>query len=116
MKEIGVKSIGWYLPEKRLINEDLEGMADTTGQWIVTRTGIQERRIAGKHITTSAMAVRAARAALETAALQPAELDYIISSTSTHEYACPPQDALVGQGLGVQKGFCFDLNAALLEW
>ena len=76
MKKIGVKSIGWYLPEKRLINEDLEGMAATTGQWMLTRTGIQERRIAGKHIATSAMAVRAARAALETAALQPADWIY----------------------------------------
>ena len=54
MKEIGVKSIGWYLPEKRLINEDLEGMADTTGQWMLTRTGIREHRIAGKDIATSA--------------------------------------------------------------
>jgi len=106
MKEIGVKSIGWYLPEKRLINEDLEGMADTTGQWIVTRTGIQERQIAGKHITTSAIWLCALRAPHWRPLHYSRRTGYIISSTGTHEYACPPQAALVGQGLSVQKGFC----------
>lgn len=112
MKEIGLASTGFFLPEQKLTNADLEKMVDTTDEWIVSRTGISERRIAPLEIRPSFMAAQAAERAFNQAGLAPADIAFVISSTCSHEYNCPSQAAKVAQFLRLDKCFCFDLNAA----
>ncbi|HEX2952613.1 MAG TPA: beta-ketoacyl-ACP synthase 3 [Bacillota bacterium] len=111
MKEVGIRSISSYSPEHKLTNADLEKMVDTTDEWIVTRTGISERRIA-KDISTSGMAIKAAKKAVDQAGIPIEDYAFTISSTVTPELSCPAQACLVGQSVGLTNGFCFDLNAA----
>jgi 3-oxoacyl-[acyl-carrier-protein] synthase-3 len=93
---------GWgkYVPEKVLTNQDLEKMVDTSHEWIVQRTGITERRIAGENETTATMSVAAARRALEVANLTPTDLDLIIVSTSSPDYFVPAVSSTVQAMLG----------------
>src|SRR5262245_4421936 len=93
---------GWghYLPDRVLTNQDLERMVATSDEWIRTRTGIQERRIAGPAETTSAMCARAARVALERAGLFAQDLDLIICATTTPDYLLPGTGCLVQRKLG----------------
>lgn len=111
MKEIGIRGVGMYVPEKRLTNKDLETMMDTNDEWIVSRTGISERRLAGD-MTTSAMALEAAREAVEESGFAGDDYAFVIGSTATAEHACPTLGARVAQGLGFGNAYCFDLNAA----
>lgn len=108
MKKIGLVSVGAYLPEEKLTNMDLEKMVDTTDEWITTRTGIQERRIA-KNMLCSDMAVRAAQDCLADSLPRP---DLLISSTGTNEYKFPYQASTVANRLGLIGIPAFDLNAA----
>jgi 3-oxoacyl-[acyl-carrier-protein] synthase-3 len=105
--------VGWgkYVPERVLTNDDLSEMMDTSDEWIRTRTGISERRIAGDGETTSSMATQAAWAALEAAALSPAQLDLIIVATATPDYAFPATACLVQDALGARNAAAFDLSA-----
>jgi len=88
---------GWgkYVPEKVLTNYDLEKMVDTSHDWIVQRTGIEQRRIAADNETTATMAVAASRQALAVAGLTPADLDLIIVCTSTPDYFMPAVSSTV---------------------
>ena len=83
MKSARIVGLGKYLPPKVLTNYDLEKIVDTSDEWITTRTGIKERRIAEKGIGASYLAVKAARIALKRAAVRPSELDLIIVATIT---------------------------------
>ena len=112
MKTVGIRGIGMYVPEQKLTNDDLEKMVETSDEWIVSRTGISERRIAGKDLKTSDMALRAARMAMERAELAVDECAFVISSTASHEVTCPAQAARVAGGLGLTNSYCFDINAA----
>ncbi len=105
--------VGWgkYLPEQVLTNHDLAGMVDTCDEWIQTRTGISERRIAAEGETTSSMAIEAAWSALETAGLTPAQLDLIIVATATPDHAFPATACLVQDALGAKNAAAFDLSA-----
>ncbi|MGD2176251.1 MAG: beta-ketoacyl-ACP synthase III [Anaerolineae bacterium] len=105
--------VGWgkYVPERVLTNAELSKTVDTTDEWIRTRTGISERRIAGDGETTSRMAIQAAWAALEEAALSPAQLDLIIVATATPDYAFPATACLVQDALGARHAAAFDLSA-----
>jgi len=105
--------VGWgkYVPERVLTNDDLAGMVDTSDGWILSRTGIRERRIAGDGETTSSMAIQAAWRALETARLAPAQLDLIIVATATPDYAFPATACLVQDALGAKNAAAFDLSA-----
>ena len=103
---------GSALPERILTNLDLEKMVDTTDEWIITRTGIKTRRIAGQGETTSKLASRAALKALEMAGLAPLDLDCIIVGTITPDMTMPSCACLVQKELGASKAFAFDLNAA----
>lgn len=105
-----VAGVGAYLPERRLTNQDLEQMVDTTDEWIRTRTGIRERRIAPEEEGTSHLATRAAREALERAGLSPADLDLIIVATATPDMVFPPVASLVQGNLGASRAAAFDLN------
>ncbi len=106
--------VGWgkYVPENVVTNEDLARFVDTSDEWIRTRTGITERRIAEKTEATSDMAIKAARAALEVANFDPAQLDLIIVSTCTPDHPLPSTACLVQTALGASQAAAFDLNAA----
>jgi len=105
--------VGWgsYVPERVLTNDDLAQMVDTSNEWIRTRTGIAERRIAADDETTSSMAVQAAWRALETAGVAPAQLDLIIVATATPDHAFPATACLVQDALGASNAAAFDLSA-----
>jgi 3-oxoacyl-[acyl-carrier-protein] synthase-3 len=103
--------IGWgaYAPANVVTNFDLEKSLDTSDEWIVQRSGIHERRIAGDHETTATMSIHAGRAALERANLDPAELDLIIVATSSPDYYTPPVSSQVQHALGASKAGGFGL-------
>lgn len=102
---------GWgkYLPERVLTNKDLERMVDTTDEWILTRTGIRERRIIGDDETASTMAVEAGRQALEVANLLPSALDLIIVATNSPDKITPASAFLVQHAIGAKKVAAFDI-------
>jgi 3-oxoacyl-[acyl-carrier-protein] synthase-3 len=102
---------GMYVPDRVLTNHDLEQMVDTNDEWIVTRTGIRERRIAEPGETTCTMSVAAARRALARAGVAPEELDLIVVATSTPDYFTPPVSSMVQDQLGAQKAAAFVLAA-----
>jgi len=105
--------VGWgrYVPERVLTNDDLARTVDTSDEWIRTRTGICERRIADDGETTSSMAVQAAWRALETAGMSPSQLDLIIVATATPDHAFPATACLVQDALGASNAAAFDLSA-----
>jgi 3-oxoacyl-[acyl-carrier-protein] synthase-3 len=105
---------GWghYLPERILTNKDLEARIDTTDEWILTRTGIRERRIAGPGETTSTLSTIAAHKALSCANLSAAELDLVICATTTPDRMVPNTGSIVQQRLGANRAGAFDINAA----
>jgi 3-oxoacyl-[acyl-carrier-protein] synthase-3 len=106
-----VRSVGSYLPERRVSNHDLASRIETSHEWIVQRTGIEARHIAADHETTSLLAIRAAERALEAAGLRPADIDLIIVATSTPDYTFPSTATIVQEGLGIHHGAAFDLQA-----
>jgi len=105
---------GWgrYLPERVLTNADLETLVNTNDEWIVSRTGIRERRIAAPDETTATMATAAARAALEVASLTPSDLDLIIVATASPDHFFPSTACIVQHQLGITNIPAFDLGAA----
>jgi len=103
---------GSYLPERVLSNADFEKFLDTSDEWITTRTGIKERRIAADDESTVDLAAHAARAAIENAGIQPSDLDLIICSSFTPEMPLPSTACLVQQRLGAAGCGAFDLAAA----
>jgi 3-oxoacyl-[acyl-carrier-protein] synthase-3 len=100
-----------YVPERVLTNHDLEQMVDTNDEWIVSRTGIRERRITGPGETTSTMSVEAAQQALARAGVTPEELDLIIVATSSPDYFTPPVSSMIQDQLGAKKVAAFTLVA-----
>jgi 3-oxoacyl-[acyl-carrier-protein] synthase-3 len=107
-----VAGIGSYVPARVLTNADLEKMVETTDEWIVTRTGIRERRLAAADEFTSDMATAAARRAMEMAGVTPEEIDLIIVATITPDMPFPNTACLVQQKLGARKSAAFDIEAA----
>jgi 3-oxoacyl-[acyl-carrier-protein] synthase-3 len=110
----GVHLTGWgsYAPSQVLTNADLERMVDTNDEWIVSRTGIRERRIAGPGETTASMAAVAGLRAIATAGLQPDDIDLIIVGTLTPDYQMPSTAALVKDAIGNRRAAAMDLAAA----
>jgi 3-oxoacyl-[acyl-carrier-protein] synthase III len=107
--------IGWgkALPERVLTNAELETMVDTTDEWIHSRTGIRERRVAGPAESTFTLATRAARDAIEVADVPPARIDLVIVCTFSPEFGGMPSTAsLVQDAIGAERAGAFDLNAA----
>ena len=103
---------GSFVPEKTLTNDDLAKMMDTTDEWITTRTGIKVRHITTDDETTALLATEAAKRALETANLDPRELELIIVATITPEMVFPSTASFVQRALGANKAWVFDLAAA----
>ncbi|WP_404432096.1 beta-ketoacyl-ACP synthase III [Sutcliffiella horikoshii] len=108
----GILGIGRYVPEKKLTNADLEKMVDTTDEWIKTRTGIEERRIATDDVDTSHMAYYAAEKALKDAGITAEELDMIIVATVTPDNPFPSVACMIQERLGAKKACAFDMSAA----
>lgn len=109
---VGIVGVGTCLPERVVSNKELETMVETTDEWIVDRTGIRERRIAKNEEATSDLAVEAARRALESAGVEPHEVDLIIVATATPDHVFPATASLVQDRLGCPKAGAFDLSAA----
>jgi len=103
---------GSYLPERILSNADLEKMVDTNDEWIVSRTGMRERRIARSDEFSSDMGLAAAKAALADAKINPEDIDFILVATLTPDYQCPNTACLIQQALGAKRACAVDLQAA----
>jgi len=103
---------GSYLPERTLTNVELEGIVETSDEWITSRTGIRSRRIAGTEEKTSWMATEAAKNAMAMAGVTAQELDMIIVGTITAEMVMPSCACLVQKEIGAEKAFAFDVSAA----
>ncbi len=95
---------GMSVPEKVLTNADLEKMVDTSDEWIVSRTGIRERHVAGQGETTATLSVKAARAAMDKAGIIAADLDLILVATSSPDYLLPPVSSMIQHQLGAHCG------------
>jgi len=106
-----IRSVGRFLPERRLTNHDLEKMVDTNDEWIVSRTGIRERRILDPGLGNSYMATRAALECLQRADVDPTEVDAIIVGTVTPDMFFPATACLVQRDIRATKAWGFDLSA-----
>ncbi len=111
MKRIAILGTGSFAPEKILTNADLEKMVDTTDEWITTRSGIRERRIAEKDEVLSKFAHGAAQQALERAGMDPKEVDLILLATVTPDQPIPATSCFVQHMLGATHAAAFDLSA-----
>lgn len=112
LRSAGIAGMGIKIPDRVLSNFDLEEMVDTSDAWIRTRTGIRERRLAAEGEATSDLALVAAREAVESAGIVPADLDLIIVATITPDMPFPATACLVQDRLGATKAAAFDLEAA----
>ncbi|MEL6488242.1 MAG: beta-ketoacyl-ACP synthase 3, partial [Pseudomonadota bacterium] len=102
---------GSCLPETVLTNDELAERVDTSDEWIIARTGIRQRHIAGEGETTATLATNAARAALADAGLEPADIDLIIIATATPDNTFPATATKVQNALGCNGGIAFDVAA-----
>ena len=107
-----INGVGGYLPDRLVTNEELSRTVDTSDEWIVARTGIRQRHLAGPHETAAFMGTRAAEAALTQAGVDAGAVDAIILATATPDDAFPATAVRVQAALGVTTGFAFDVSAA----
>ena len=110
----GVRVTGWgrYVPAQVLTNADIERMVDTSDEWIVSRTGIRERRVAAAHETTASMAAVASLRAIRTAGIDADDIDLILLATLTPDYWMPSTAALVKEAIGNTRAAAMDVAAA----
>ncbi|TWD57411.1 3-oxoacyl-[acyl-carrier-protein] synthase III [Agrobacterium vitis] len=106
-----VRGVGASLPKRVLTNREMETIVDTTDEWIVQRTGIEQRYIAGEGETTASLGAEAAEAALKAADLTAADIDVIICATSTPDNTFPATAVNIQNRLGMSHGFAFDVQA-----
>jgi 3-oxoacyl-[acyl-carrier-protein] synthase III len=111
-RSCSIASVGSYVPARVLANGDLEKMVDTSDEWITSRTGIKERRIAGKHEFTSDLAAKAALLAMERGRIAADQIDLIIVATITPDMPFPSTACLVQQKIGAYRAAAFDIEAA----
>jgi 3-oxoacyl-[acyl-carrier-protein] synthase-3 len=107
-----ISGVGSYVPERVLTNFDLQKMVDTTDEWITTRTGIQERRIAAKDEFTSDLGAKAALRAMKQAGVHADQIDLIIVATITPDMPFPSTSCLIQRKIGAHRAAAFDLEAA----
>src|SRR4026207_644524 len=112
LRTVSIIGTGSYVPEKILTNADLSRMVDTSDDWIITRTGIKERRIAAKDENTSDMAAKAALKAIEQAKISPKEIDLILLATATPDMLFPATACFVQKKIGATNAACLDISAA----
>jgi 3-oxoacyl-[acyl-carrier-protein] synthase-3 len=109
---VGVLGAGKYVPDRILTNKELETMVDTNDEWIVSRTGIKERRIAADDQATSDLCLEAAQIALKRAGITADQLDLIIVATVTPDMPFPSTACILQERMGAKKAAAFDLSAA----
>jgi len=111
---VGIRIVGTgsYLPEKVLTNKDLEKIVDTSDEWIVSRTGIRERRICSDNEAASDLGIKAAQRALEDANVKVEDIDLVIVATITPDMFFPSTACIIQTKLGIKNAAIFDLNAA----
>ncbi|MED4603970.1 ketoacyl-ACP synthase III, partial [Paenibacillus validus] len=109
---VGIIGTGKYVPERVLTNQELEQMVETNDEWIVSRTGIRERRLASSEQATSDLAYEAALIALRNAGVSAENLDLIIVATVTPDMSFPSTSCILQEKLGAKKAAAFDLSAA----
>jgi len=109
---IQIIGTGAYLPSQVLTNHDLERLVDTSDEWITTRTGIKERRVAAKHEAASDLAIKAAQKALADAQIKADALELIIVATATPDMFFPSTACFVQKALGIREAVSFDVAAA----
>ena len=107
-----ITAVGSYVPEHVMTNAEMEKIVDTTDEWITSRTGIKERRIAAKDEFTSDMAAKAAQRAMDKAGVTADQIDLIIVATITPDMLFPSTAALVQSKIGARKAAAFDIEAA----
>ena len=112
MEDAGILGLGCYLPPKKLTNSDIEKIVDTTDEWIITRTGIKERRIAAKDVASSDLGLEASKLAIKDAGLKPEDIDLIITATITPDMAFPATACIIQDKIGAKNAAAFDINAA----
>ena len=111
-REVSIYGTGSCVPDHVLTNQDLERMVDTSDEWIVTRTGIKERRIVAPDQAASDLADVAGRRAMEAAGIEPKDLSAIIVCTVTGDYSFPSTSCLLQARYGAAEAFCLDVSAA----
>lgn len=111
-KSVGIKGLGYYVPEKVMTNFDFEKIIDTSDEWIRTRTGIEERRFAAPEQATSDLCVEAAKKAIEKSGISKDEIDLILVATCSPDYLVQATACLVQKKLGIKNTPACDLNAA----
>ena len=111
-RSVHIVGTGSFTPERVLTNQDLEKIVDTSDEWITTRTGIKERRIADPKTPASALATEASARALDAAGVKASELDQIIVGTVTGDRTFPSTGCIVQDRLGAKKAYAFDVSAA----
>ena len=111
-RSCSITGVGSYVPAKILSNADLEKLVETTDEWITSRTGIKERRIAAKNEFTSDLASQAAQRAMQMAGVTGAQIDLIIVATITPDMPFPSTACLVQQKIGATRSAAFDIEAA----
>ncbi len=107
-----IAGTGAYLPERVMTNKEFEGLVDTSDEWIRERTGIRQRHVARPDETTSDMALAASVAALDSAGIEPGEVDLIVLATTTPDKVCPSTACRVQRRLGIRNSPAFDVHAA----
>lgn len=112
MRNVGIIAVGKYLPSKRLTNFDLEKIVETTDEWIRSRTGISERRIAADNEKTSDLAINAALDVLKRSGFSPAKIDLILVATISADSNFPSMACLVQKAIGATNAVAFDISAA----
>jgi 3-oxoacyl-[acyl-carrier-protein] synthase-3 len=108
---IGITGLGCYVPDRVLNNDELSTLVDTSDEWIMTRTGIRERRIAAPEQAMSDLALPACRIALEQAGVQPREVDLLVVATVTPDMTFPSTAAIVADRLAMPDAAAYDLSA-----
>jgi 3-oxoacyl-[acyl-carrier-protein] synthase-3 len=110
-RPVTITGLGCYLPDRVVTNDELAGLVDTSDEWIRTRTGIRERRIAAESEAMSDLALPAARAALEQAGIEPAQIDLLVVATVTPDMVMPSTAAILADRLGTPDAGAYDLSA-----
>ena len=107
-----LRGLGFYVPERVVTNAELERLVDTSDEWITTRTGIKERRIAAPGQATSDLSLEASKKALAGAGMTPDDLTHLFICTLTPDAYCPPSACILEEKLGIRGRAAMDLNAA----
>ena len=109
---VSLLGIGSHVPDRVMTNNEIATMVDTSDEWIAQRTGIRERRIAAPGDSSASLGAEAARLAIESAAIDPAELDLIVAATASPDYYFPATASLIGERIGADNVAGYDLSAA----